>query len=114
MRTEIGNKQGFISGTLIILILVAAGISMSILSMLKYATERSLYDLNNIKSELIFENVILSYKVNGVNKTDTNLLLPEDFDITSYIANSDGVTGYQFSLKYKKDIKGTIWIRERE
>ncbi|MFB0917633.1 MAG: hypothetical protein QMB63_01010 [Clostridiaceae bacterium] len=70
--------------------------------------------MDNIKAELIFEDVILSQKVNGINKVNGNLNLPQDFRVTSNEIVNLGIVGEEFTLIYKKDIKNRLWIRKGE
>lgn len=110
----VNRQNGFISGSLLVLMFVLIGVSVTLLSLVNLSSERSLADINNIKAELIFEEFIINLTSNSIIKDSLINDLPYGYDIKYIKTIQNNSEGYRLSLKKGLDIKGEVWLKTME
>ena len=112
-----GNRArriGFISAGFIMLLLVMMTVSLNLMALVNYASNRGEYDLNTLKAELLYENQLLETAVNVEPYELDPGSLPPGYFITGETEVKNGVAGIRFKLFYGRDEREATWVRPKE
>ena len=112
-----GNRArriGFISAGFIMLLLVMMTVSLSLMALVNYASNRAEYDLNTLKAELLYENQLLETAVNLEASELDPASLPLGYCITGEGEFNNGVAGICLKLFFRGDEREATWVRPKE
>ena len=108
------RQKGFISAGFIMLLLVMMTVSLNLMALVNYASNRGEYDLNTLKAELLYENQLLETAVNVEPYELDPGSLPPGYFITRETEVKNGVAGIRFKLFYGRDEREATWVRPKE
>ena len=108
------RQKGFISAGFIMLLLVMMTVSLSLMALVNYASNRAEYDLNTLKAELLYENQLLETAVNLEASELDPASLPPGYCITGEGEFNNGVAGICLKLFFRGDEREATWVRPKE